>query len=672
MANDIREQIESLREKIHYHNYRYYILDDPEISDAEYDRMLRRLEQLERQHPDLITPDSPTQRVGAAPQQAFEIHRHSIPMLSLENAFDENELNEFDRRTRKSLEAEQEIEYVCEPKFDGLAVELIYINGTFSLGSTRGDGVSGENVTANLKTIRALPLVLLKTGEDRIERLDVRAEVILVRREFEALNRERERRGEPVFANPRNAAAGSLRQLDPAVTAQRPLDIYCYGVGQVIGVTFSSHFEALTLLQRLGLKVNPHIAVCSGIAGVVRYYTDMLERRESLPYDIDGVVVKVNDSALQNALGVRSRSPRWAIAYKFPAQQEITQILDIQVQVGRTGALTPVAIMKPVNVGGVEVSRATLHNQDEIGRKDVRISDWVVIQRAGDVIPEVVKVMVGRRTGLEKPFTLPESCPVCSGPVVRAEGEAVHRCVNASCPAQLKERIRFFASKGAMDIDGLGEKLVDQLIESGKVKDAADLFSLKKEDLLDLERMASRSAENLLRAIEASRSKPPERILFALGIRFIGEHVARVLIEAFGTIERLSRATLDELLAVHEIGPRAAQAVVDFFSSEENLELLERLSRGGVDVHARKAEQRVDALKGLTFVFTGTLEGMSRREAQRRVEALGGRVTTSVSSATDYVVAGDSPGSKADVAKKLDLPILSEQDFIALLAETGE
>ena len=663
MVESIHEKIKSLRDQLHYHSYRYYVLDDPEVSDAEYDRMFRELKALEAEHPELITPDSPTQRVGAKPADSFESYRHSLPMLSLDNALNEEEFLAFDERTKRLLETTANIEYVCEPKLDGLAVELVYINGILMTGATRGDGFVGENVTQNIKTVKSIPLKLLSDKNVIPERLEVRGEMILGIEEFENLNRVREENGEPVFANPRNAAAGSLRQLDPKVTASRPLDMFCYGVGQVTGLTFTTHWQVLQTCKALGLKVNPNIRKCIGIDQVLKYYRDITEMRDSLPYEIDGVVIKVNDLALQEKLGVRSRSPRWAIAYKFPARQETTQILDIIAQVGRTGVLTPVAVMKPVNIGGVEVSRATLHNQDEIDRKDVRIGDWVVVQRAGDVIPEVVQVIKSKRSGNEKKYKLPEKCPVCGSETVRPEGEAARRCVNASCPAQLKERILHFASKLAMDIDGLGSKLVDQLVEKGLVKNVADLYFLDKEQLAGLERMAEKSADNLLEAIDASRHRSLDRLLFALGIRFVGEHVARVIVKAFGSLERIENASEDELTAVYEVGPQVAKSIVEFFSKQENREIIERLRAGGVEIREEAVEETEKMLDGKIFVFTGALQTCTRHEAQYLVEKLGGRASSSVSKKTDFVVIGENPGSKAEKARNLGVRVLTEDEF---------
>lgn len=661
-----QKDILNLREKIHYHNYRYYVLDDPEISDAEYDILMRRLLVLENEFPELITPDSPSQRVGAPPLEAFETVSRTIPMLSLDNVFDDGELRDFDARIRKLLGLNTKIEYVAEPKLDGLAVELIYENGVFVQGSTRGDGVSGENITNNLKTIKSIPLRLLEGATPIPERLEVRGEVIFPIKSFRALNRQRELAGEPLFANPRNAAAGSLRQLDSMITASRPLDIFCYGIGQVIGIELETQANLLQTYKKWGLKVNPYFRICQGINELLDYYQEMEIRRESLPYEIDGIVIKVNRFDFQRQLGIKSRSPRYAIAFKFKAQQEITQIDDIAVQVGRTGTLTPVAIMKPVKVGGVEVSRATLHNQDEIERKDVRIGDWVVIQRAGDVIPEVVKVIESRRTGNEKPFTMPENCPVCGSRVIRVEGEAAYRCQNLSCPAQLKEGIKHFAGKRAMDIDGLGDKIVNQLVDAGLIKNVADLYSITEEQLIKMERFAKKSAQNLIESIQASKKRGLARILFALGIRFVGETTATLLAENLGTFKKIQNATFDDLIQINGIGPQSAESLIQFFSSPENLKIIERLKAAGVEFEISQVEKS-GRLKDLTFLFTGTLQNMSRYQAQEIVESLGGRIANSISKNVDYLVVGEDPGSKVEKAQKLGIKMINETEFLEMI-----
>lgn len=661
---EARRRIEELRELIRYHNYRYYVLDSPEISDAEYDRLFRELQELEEKFPEFVTPDSPTQRVGAQPAEEFGTVPHTIPMLSLDNAMDEEEVREFDERVKRFLGTDEDIEYVAEPKLDGLGVELVYERGKLVVGSTRGDGFVGEDVTQNLRTIRAVPLVLLG---DPPERLEVRGEVIMHIEDFRELNRRRAEEGEPPFANPRNAAAGSVRQLDPRITASRPLDIFFYGVGQVVGREFSTHWEVLQALRSWGLRTNPLNRLCRNVDEAVDYYRELLKIREELPYEADGIVIKVNRLDLQRRLGEKARSPRWAIAYKFPPRQATTVIKDIVVQVGRTGVLTPVAIMEPVHVGGVEVKRATLHNQDEIDKKDVRIGDTVIVQRAGDVIPEVVAVVKERRTGKERPFRMPERCPVCGAKVVRLPDEAAHRCTNSACPAQVKERIRYFASKNAMDIEGLGVKLVAQLVDRGLVKDVGDLYFLTKEQLASLDRMAEKSAENLLEALERSKEREPARVLCALGIRHVGEHVARVLMDHFGSIDRLAKASADELESVPGIGPEVAGSVVDFFSHEENMRVLEKLKRAGLKFEVEKEAAR--PLSGKKFVFTGTLSSMTRSEAEELIRKLGGEASSSVSRRTDYVVVGENPGSKLERARQLGVKTITEEEFLRMVGK---
>jgi len=665
--SEAQQRHQQLCEEINYHNYRYYVLDDPAISDAAYDQLMRQLQAVERQFPELMTPDSPTQRVGAPPLTAFETIEHTIPMLSLDNAFDEGELKEFDERVRRFLGSNQVIEYVAEPKFDGLAVELVYLNGIFSIGSTRGDGFRGENITNNLRTIKSIPLRLLTRELNIPSRLEVRGEVVMQTQAFQELNRQREKNGEVLFANPRNAAAGSLRQLDSKITATRPLDIFCYGVGQSIGYDFQSHAELLKAYQQWGLKISPYSRVSRGVNEVIEYYQEMNERRENLPYEIDGVVVKVNQIRLQQQLGQKARSPRWAIAYKFQAKQEVTQITDIIVQVGRTGVLTPVARMKPIKVSGVEVSRATLHNMDEIERKDVRTGDWVVIQRAGDVIPEVVKVIESRRTGNEKPFTMPTNCPVCGSQIVKLEGEAAHRCPNLSCPAQLKERIKHFAHKRAMDIDGLGDKIVNQLVDSGLINNVADLYFLKQEQLANLERLADKSAQNLIDAIEQSKTRPLARFIFALGIRFVGEQAARLLVDALGSFKKIRNASFDDLSAIDGIGPHTAESIIQFFNLPENLEIIDRLQKAGVRFQTEAPTAAGDKLRNKTFLFTGTLQSMTRSAAQERVEALGGTCVSAISKKVDYLVVGEAAGSKVEKARTLGLTILTEADFLKMI-----
>lgn len=666
-----KKRMEELRKAIHYHNYRYYVLDSPEISDAQYDALFRELEELERAYPEWITPDSPTQRIGAPPLEKFATVEHAHPMLSLANAFTDDEAREFDERVRRFLQRDKPIEYVVEPKMDGVAVELVYIEGVLRTGATRGDGIRGEDVTQNIRTIKTIPLRLLDPeagGPPVPQRVDVRGEVFMSIKDFERLNEKRRESGEPIFANPRNAAAGSLRQLDSSITAQRPLDMFAYGVGELQGVEFDTHWEVLQALKGWGLKVNPLVKVCFGIEEAIDRYHELLEIRHTLPYEADGAVLKVNSLALQRALGEVSRSPRWAIAFKFPSRQETTVVKDIQVQVGRTGTLTPVAILEPVRVGGVQVSRATLHNQDEVERKDVRIGDTVWVQRAGEVIPEIVGVVLEKRPPDAKPFRMPEKCPVCGARVERLEGEAAHRCMGISCPAKLKESILHFASKRAMDIDGLGEKLVDQLVDRGLVKTLDDIYRLTKEQLCSLERMAEKSASNLLEAIERSKEVPLERFYNALGIRHVGEHLARVLAKEYPDPRLLMGATEEELTAIRDVGPKVAQAISSFFKEPENRRVVEELLKLGVKPVPPQAT-RPSPLQGKTVVFTGALSSMTRQEAQELVQRLGGRAASSVSSRTDMVVAGPGAGSKLQEAKRLGIPILTEEEFLALIGE---
>lgn len=665
------QRIKELSKELHYHSYRYYILDDPVISDAEYDRKFRELQDLEDQFPDLRSPDSPTQRVGAPPLDEFATVEHRIPMLSLENALTVDELRNFDQRVKRGLNARNSVDYVCEPKLDGLAVELIYEDGTFVQGSTRGDGFRGEDITRNLKTIPYIPLVLRSEEIPVPVLLEVRGEVYMDEQDFTRLNEQRLAEDEQPFANPRNCAAGSLRQLDPNITAQRNLKIYCYEPGAIEGHEFDSHSEFLHTIAQWGFRVNPHIESCQTIDEVIEYYHQMEQRRASLEYEIDGIVVKVNNYPHRQELGVRSRSPRWAIAGKFKAQQETTVIKDIEASVGRTGAITPVAHLEPVNIGGVTVSRATLHNQDEIDRKGVRVGDTVLVQRAGDVIPEVVKVIPEKRPKDTEPYHLPEQCPVCGGKVIRPEDEAVHRCVNISCPAQVKGHIRHFASKRAMDIEGLGEKVVNQLYKENLIKDPADLYHLSKSDLVELERMGEKSAQNLLDAIEQSKQTTLSRFIYALGIRNVGEHLANVLESSFGSLDGLLDAGQEELEKIDEVGPTVAHSITDFFSEPRNRTLVDRLLDAGVIPEAEtKTEVRENPFTDKTVVFTGSLAHLTRNEAKDLIEQAGGRATSSVSSNTDYVVAGEDPGSKFDDARDLGVRILSETEFIEMLPTT--
>ncbi|MBW1990031.1 MAG: NAD-dependent DNA ligase LigA [Deltaproteobacteria bacterium] len=662
------EEVRSLRESIARAAERYYAFDDPEISDAEYDRMMRRLEELEAEYPELATPDSPTRRVGAPPLEKFETAPHSVPMLSLENAMSREEVAAFDQRARKALGLSGPLSYTAEPKLDGVAVELVYENGSLVLASTRGDGYVGEVITDNVRTIRRVPLSL--KGEGVPERLEVRGEVYLPKAHFARINQEREDQGLPLFANPRNAAAGSLRQLDSKITATRPLDMFCYGVGRVSGVIFETQFSLLKTLAGWGLPVN--LAGTRGgvsLEEVFAYYEELSEKRHKAPYEMDGLVVKVDSISYQQDLGTTARSARWAIAWKFPPVQESTRVEDIVVSVGRTGALTPVAVLAPVSVGGATVSRASLHNEDEVKRKDVRVGDRVLVQRAGDVIPEVVKVLDPDREGRNPPFVMPRACPVCGSEAVRLQGEAVSRCINALCPAQVKERIKHFASKAAFDMDGVGDKLVHQLVERGLAKSFEDLFTLTMDDLVPLTRMAEKSAGNILSSIEQSKDVTLGRFLYALGIRHVGEHVARTLASHFKDIRRIMSASKEELQEIPEVGPVVAQSVASFFANPQNVEAVEELLRRGVRIKEEEAPEKGRPLSGRTFVLTGALSSMTRSQAKERIEAAGGRVSGSVSKKTNYVVAGESPGSKLDKARDLGVAVITEEDLKDMLGE---
>ena len=675
-SRDIAQELAELRDLIASHDYAYYVLDDPVVPDAEYDRLMRRLQKLEEAYPQYVTADSPTQRVGAVPAGEFADVRHGAPMLSLGNAFDEGELVDFDRRVRERLESDEskidEVEYVAEPKLDGAAVNLRYEQGRLVLAATRGDGQTGEDITHNARTIPSVPLRL--RGGRWPDVLEVRGEVFMPLAGFEEYNRQALEAGGKALVNPRNAAAGSLRQLDPQLTAQRPLDVYIYGVGEVQGgPLLTTHSETLQWLRELGMKTCPHWQVVTGIGECLNYYERTSERRNGLPYEIDGVVYKVNSLHDQAILGAVSRAPRWAIAHKFPAQEELTVVEAVDFQVGRTGALTPLARLRPVFVGGVTVSNATLHNMDELARKDVRAGDTVIVRRAGDVIPEVVKVIHERRPEGIQPVTLPESCPDCGSEVVRPEGEAIARCVGGLvCTAQLREGIRHFASRLAMDIEGLGVQRVEQLIEAGMVKSPADLYELRAGQLAELERMGPKSAENLVAAIDRSKATTLGRFLFALGIRGVGEATAAVIAEHFGAMDELIAADEEQLQEVDDVGPVVAAQIRAFFQAEHNRRIVGRLLALDID-WPRPRERAADPmpLSGKTYVLTGALTGMTRQQAKERLVELGGRVTGSVSKATDAVIAGDRPGSKVARAEKLGVPVLDETALESLLGGFG-
>jgi DNA ligase (NAD+) len=666
------KRIEALREEIAYHNRRYYQFDDPEISDAEYDRLMQELTALEASVPGLDLSDSPTQRVGAAPLEKFGTLTHATPMLSLANAFSHEDMLEFDGRIRRFLDTQDPLGYVVEPKMDGVAVNLLYEDGMLVNGATRGDGEHGEDITQNIRTIGTIPLKLKQTPAAAIpRRIEVRGEIYMKIEPFRRLNRRREEAGEAPFANPRNAAAGSLRQLDPRITRRRPLDIFCYGIGYMEGTSFSSHWDILQTLKAWGLPVNNLARQAVDIQDCIAYYDEMAAERERLPYEIDGVVVKVDSIALQETLGAVSRSPRWALACKYPPTQETTVVERIDVQVGRTGVLTPVAIMKPVPLGGVVVSRATLHNEDEIRKKDVRVGATVVIQRAGDVIPEVVMVITSKRPADSSPFEMPATCPVCGSKVVRLEGEAGTRCLEFDCPAQIKLRLVHFASRGGMDIEGMGEAMANMLVDSGTVKDPSDLYRIPREKLVTFERMGEKSADNLLSAIERSKKPPFDRFLYALGIRHVGEHMARVLAARFESIGSLMAATESDLLALQDVGPEVAAAIVTYFANPSNRRTIEKLTAAGVEPQSAVGAKSAASgpLSGKTFVFTGTLSRMTRQAAKALAISLGGQTSETVKKGVDVVVAGTDPGSKLAKAVKLGIPVIDEDQFLKMTEE---
>ncbi len=657
----IEDRIKELRNKLNHHSYMYYVLDEPEISDYEYDMMMRELIELEEKYPQFKTPDSPTQRVGGEPLKEFEPFTHVVPMQSLANAFSEGELRDFDRRVRASV---GDVEYVVEFKIDGLSVELIYENGFFTVGSTRGDGIIGENVTNNLKTIKSIPLRL----KDNLN-LIVRGEVFMPKASFEKLNEERELNGESLFANPRNAAAGSLRQLNPKITAKRDLDIFVFNLQRIEGIELKTHAEALEFLKQQGFKVSPHLKICKNIDEVIEDINYIRTIRDSLPYETDGAVVKVNNLGKREILGSTAKDPRWAIAFKYPAERQKTKVKDIVVQVGRTGALTPTAILEPVKIAGSIVSRATLHNEDYIKEKDIRIGDTVIIQKAGEIIPEVVSVVVEERDGSEKFFIMPNVCPECGAATVRLPGESVTKCTGLNCPAKLKRGIIHFASKDAMDIDGLGPAVIGQLLDNHLIHNISDLYYLKYDDLIKLDRMGDKSVKNLINAIDESKGRDLDRLIFGLGIDLIGSKAANILANHFKTMESLEKATFDELTEIEEIGPKMADSVVAFFKEKQNLDIIYRLKAAGVNMRKRDAKNVNNDFEGLTFVLTGTLEKYTRDEAKKLIEERGGKVTGSVSKKTDYVVVGTDPGSKLSRAQELGIKILNEEEFENMLKQ---
>ncbi len=664
--DSVRKRIEQLQKELLDHDYRYYVLADPVISDEEYDRLMRELIELEEQYPDLRTPESPTQRVGGEPTKEFPTVTHTRPMLSLSNTYNENELYEFDRRVRSSLKG-HDIAYVAELKFDGVAVTLHYENGVFVLGATRGDGTQGDDITTNLRTIRSIPLRLRNDGSE-LGNLEVRGEVLMFKEDFLDLNKYREEQGQKVFANPRNAAAGTLKLQDSKIVAQRRLRFFAY---QLLGeeIKSDSHNERLNMLLDIGLPVNEKFARCQSIDEVISFYRKEEKNRDELPYEIDGVVVKVDSLEQQNQLGAIAKSPRWATAYKFTSRKAESKVQDIILQVGRVGTITPVAELEPVSLGGTTVKRATLHNADEIKRLDVRVGDAVIIEKGGDVIPKITGVLREKSPKGTKEFSFPDTCPVCQSNIKRLEGEANYYCLNTECPAQIRGKLQHFVSRYAMDIDGLGEAILEQLINAKLVTTPADLYDLKKEDLKSLERMGEKSSTNLINAIEKSKQRPFGKVLYAIGIRHVGEGVAQVLAKEFGSIDVLRQADEEELTAIREIGPRIAQSVVEFFKEKNNIELVERLKKAGLQLESKQPEQHKKTLEGKTFVVTGTLDSYTRDEVKSLIESLGGKVTSSVSTRTDYVVAGSDAGSKLTKARDLNIRILRENEFLSMVKE---
>ncbi len=655
-----KKEIEKLRKEINFHNYKYYVENNPVISDYEFDQLLKKLDEFEKKYPDLITPDSPTQRVGGEPLEGFKTVEHKVAMLSLDNTYNYDELREFDDRVKKNV---GQVEYVVEPKIDGVGVALLYENGILVRGATRGDGIRGDDVTSNLKTIRSIPLRIMG---DKLKNVEVRGEVYMSLKGFKKLNKEQEKKGDPVFANPRNATAGSIRQLDPRIVESRPLDIFIYFISYS-DKEFLTHYEAINSLKEAGFRVNPLIEKVKDIEGVIKYCDKIEKKREFLDYEIDGTVIKVNSFSQQKQLGETSKNPRWAISYKFAAKQSTTKLNDIVIQVGRTGTLTPVAILESVEVGGVKVSRATLHNFDELKRKDIRIGDWVLVERSGDVIPQVVKSISEKRTGKEKKKSIPKKCPVCATEVIRKEGEVAVRCPNKLCPARLKWRVKYYASRDAMDIDHLGESTIDKLLEKDLIDNIADLYFLKKEDILKLEGFKDKSAQNLLDSIEKSKKQDLSRFIYGLGIRHVGKYAAQLLASKYNSIDELAKAEEEELKEIDGLGEKSAEAIVTFFATDENIKLIERLKDIGVKTKEVKKEGL--PLENKKFVFTGGLTTFTRPEASDLIKQKGGLVASSVSKDIDYVVIGDKPGSKYKKAKKLNLTIINENEFKKLISK---
>ena len=665
MGEGPEEKIDKLINLLNYYNYKYYVENNPVVSDYEYDKLYRQLLELEKKYPQFIKPYSPTQRVGGQPLKEFKTVQHKVPMLSIDNTYSSDELIEFDKRVKRMADVEY-VDYVVELKYDGVAVSLIYEDGKFILGASRGDGFRGDDITENLKTVKTIPLYIPYKKP-----IEVRGEVYMRKDDFEKLNREREKNGEQLFANPRNATAGSLKLLDSREVAKRNLQLFVYQ--GIVGNNYKNHWDVMNFLKELGFPVSPHMKHAENIKEVIDYCKEWEEKRFSLPYNIDGMVVKVNSLSLQEKLGTTTKSPRWVVAYKFPAEQVSTIIKDVTVQVGRTGTLTPVAILEPVEISGTIVSRATLHNFDEIKRLGVKIGDRVFVEKGGEIIPKIVKVIPEARDGDEKDIPVPEKCPVCGSPVIKDTGEVAIRCPNVRCPAQVKERIIHFASKNAMDIEGLGEQWVNIFVDKGLLSDYGDIYYLKYEDLINLERMGDKSVKNLLNAIEDSKNRPLSRLIFALGIRYIGTHASEILAENFSSIDHLAEATFDQLSSIDEIGPVMAESIVEFFKNEENLRVIEKLKKAGVKTSREEKEiEKKDVLSGLTFVITGTLKNYTRDEITDYIKSLGGKVSSSVSKKTDYIICGEEPGSKLQRGKQLGIKIISEEEFEQLVKERTE